>query len=188
MIKPLTIVYVTSRKEPKYLSDECHVCGVPAVKDSGNYSYCAYHYRHLRIRIDAKAKGKTVPTAQELTDLLNRHGDMICPCCRAEMVWLRKDNTRRVLTLQHNMDGTFGILCFSCNAAHQFIPNDGFYSIPKGSRFCQGCKRVLPEGNFFKDLRLSKGVKTYCKTCANIRTYSWRRKVGYKGKRDWTGY
>lgn len=171
-----------------YYTKECRRCVRDAVINSGNYSYCAYHYRFIRIRIEAKRKGKTVPTEKELEDLLEKHSDMICPACKHKMNWLGRDGRKNVLTFQHNMNGTFGILCHSCNAAHQFIPNDRFYEKPTGRRFCQDCKEFLPLDSFFKDLRLTSGVKTYCKECANARTYKWRRKVHYKGKADWNKF
>lgn len=181
MIKSLTIV-------KNYFSDECRRCARDSVINMGHYSYCAYHYRLIRIRVDAKIKGKMVPTEDELGVLLDKHKDMICPVCKSKMNWLGRDGKKHVLTLQHNMDGTFGILCHSCNAAHQFIPNDGFYSKPAGTRFCQDCKEFLPLNSFFRDSRLNGGVKTYCKKCANARTYKWRREVQYKGRTDWNRF
>ncbi len=173
---------------PRYRSDKCFRCDAPSEIHNGNYSYCAYHYRHMQMRVNAKKHGKAIPTKDELTELLNAHSDMICPNCRALMHWLGRDGRKHVITLQHNHSGTFGILCHSCNSAHQFIPNDGFYSKPKGSRFCQDCKKFLPLDLFFKDSGLKGGVKTYCKQCANVRTYEWRRKTKYQGKFDWVAY
>lgn len=171
-----------------YFSSECRRCARDAVINSGHYSYCAYHYRFMRIRVDAKIKGKSIPTEDELERLLEKHSDMICPVCKIVMHWLGRDGTKGLLTFQHNMDGTFGILCFQCNSAHQFIPNDGFYEKPSGSRYCQDCHEFLPFSSFFKDSRLNGGVKTYCKKCANSRTYKWRREVQYQGKSDWNRF
>ncbi len=168
-----------------YHSSKCFRCEKDAVINSGHYSYCGYHYRFMRMRTEADQKGKTVPSKDEMAELLAKHSDMICPVCKIKMHWLGRDGKKGLITLQHNMDGTFGILCFSCNVAHQFIPCDEFYDRQFGYRFCQDCQKYLPTTEFFKDTRLSIGLKSYCKKCANARTYKWRREVQYEGKADW---
>ncbi len=165
---------------------KCRWCKKKAEASSGTGSYCAKHVRFLRMRTDAKRKGKVVPSYDLLESMVQKLRDFKCPICSIKMVWLRKESTTRAITLQHDHSGDLRLICFSCNTAHQFIPKDGFYEKPKNTRYCQDCKKFKPLTEFFQDRRLTIGVKTYCKPCANRRTYIWRRRVRYKGQ-SWTG-
>ncbi len=165
---------------------KCRFCDAKGVAYCGSGRYCSKHTRFLRMRTDAKFKGKTVPSYDTLEALVKALKSFRCPICSVDMVWFRKESSTRVITLQHDHSGEFRLICFSCNTAHQFVPRDGFYKKSKHTRYCQDCKTFKPLGEFFKDKRLNDGVKTYCKGCANRRTYVWRRRVKYKGQ-AWAG-
>lgn len=142
----------------------------------------------MQMRVCAKAKGKSVPSYKALDKMISGLINMLCPECGHRMKWLRKDSPKHVLTLQHDRSGKMRLLCFSCNTRHHYLPGDRFYTAPTGKRFCQDCKKFLPLASFFADRGLVGGVKTYCKVCSNRRTYTWRRRVQYKGKKDWNKY
>jgi len=140
------------------------------------------------MRVDAKQKGKSVPSYEQLEKFLADLHNFECPHCHREMCWQRKDGPNRVLTLQHDRSGQIRFLCFACNTAHQFDNGDEFYNRTDGTKTCRDCGHKLPLSGFFKDRRVKTGVKPYCKQCANVRTYAWRREVAYLGKTDWKAY
>jgi RNase P subunit RPR2 len=131
---------------------------------------CAIHYRAKQMRYDAQASGKIVPTEAVVLSLLTAAvaAGMKCPHCSRPMNWFRDQGHSTIITLQHNRDGTFRIVCLGCNVRHQFQPGDSFFDVPAGSRFCKGCSTVKPLGDFYtfkkpdSDYRY---VRTVCKQC-----------------------
>jgi hypothetical protein len=164
---------------------KCRWCNLDGVMKQGSGHYCLKHGRFLQMRINAKFKGKTVPSYEELEECLNLLIDFLCPHCHRRMCWRRRDGQSTVLTLQHDRSGKFKFLCFGCNTAHQFDQGDEFYNRTPGRKTCRDCGLELPLDAFWKDRRVKTGVKSYCKRCANIRIYAWRRTVAYHGKSDW---
>ena len=88
---------------------------------------CVKHYRFTCMRMNASRNGKTTPSNAKLEALLVA-SRMKCFHCKKRMVWLRSGSTTRVLTLQHDHDGTLRFLCFSCNSRHRDLPNDVLYN------------------------------------------------------------
>lgn len=170
-----------------YFSSKCHKCESKSDVNYGHYSYCSKHYREIGMRSQAKSKGKTVPSKEQMEELICSVGDMGCPVCKIKMNWLARDGKKTCITLQHNRDGSFALICFSCNVKHQFMPGDSFYDLNPGYKFCQMCKTEKMISEFFADKRLSCGKKSYCKICANKKTYKWRASVNYKGH-NWSVY
>ena len=79
---------------------------------------CDLCARITTMRGRAKLKKKYAPTAEEVLPTLT-NPDMKCPICLRKMVlhWRLRDK-KSVATLQHWDDGTWSIICFSCNARH----------------------------------------------------------------------
>lgn len=159
---------------------------------------CLKHYRFREMRYAAKSHKKTVPTMEQLGDLLPN--DMSCPLCKRTMNWLAKDGTDSVISLQHYRDGSFGLICMSCNARHVRFPGDSFKNAETGQRFCSKCSLVLPLSAFCKDKSRKCNSKfqvaSYCRKCKTKIANEWRRKnrkkynnylIEYRAKRKAAG-
>lgn len=143
-------------------------------------------YRVSRMCVEARHDGKTVPTKEELYQLISKLENKKCPVCAKRMVWrgtLRKKSN--VVTLQHNRDGTFGLLCFSCNARHQHYPGDVYLRVKKDEKYCTDCKQIKPLTEFTRlEARAWKKVRSYCRGCDSKRNKKWR----VENKEYWATY
>lgn len=117
-------------------------CGEPATRKWSHSFFCLRHYRFNKMRALANRRRVVVPTLERLEEMWPR--DMKCPHCRRDVVWSAGPGAGRgsVLSLQHDHGGTIRMLCQSCNSRHRDVPNDGFYAIPPGSRYCRPCNTV----------------------------------------------
>lgn len=149
----------------------CAWCPRVAFRKQGRQWLCVIHYRFQSMRTTAKRKGKSVPEYADLFNLIPP--DMACPACRRAMVWTQAEGAARVVTLQHNRDGSHALICLSCNTRHAALPGDSFYDLPDGHRRCPGCEQTLPVASFATDRARSSGLKTYCRECANERHNKW---------------
>lgn len=137
-----------------------------------------FRFRHMRYQ--CKRYGKIVPTFEQLWQLrCSLDGDK-CPHCQRTMLWkVKRGQPSKIqavaITLQHNRDGTIQFLCQSCNAKHYFMPDDSFYAVPNGAKWCNLCERVLPLTQFHRDKSLSQGKFSYCKECEQARYAEYRR-------------
>lgn len=154
-------------------------CGEPSVMQPGNYPRCAKHYRFLQMRASAKRRGKQVPTVPALESMLP--SDMKCPDCGVVMNWLARDDRKRVATLQHYRNGTMGVVCMVCNAAHSFMPGDSYRTRPTGHKWCSACLRMLAYALFGMDRRKNSGLSSLCRPCKSTRERARRRNDHHMG-------
>lgn len=158
----------------------CYKCPAAPVIFSRQTNLCAVHYRMRQMKYDAQASGKVIPddaVIQSLFDAAIADG-MKCPVCGVVMNWRATDGRKTVLSLQHNRDGTFGLMCLGCNVRHQFYPGDDFYSIPAGHRHCKGCNVTKPLTEFSAHRypkRQAVYPRTLCKKCDSGREMRRRR-------------
>ncbi|WP_261437611.1 hypothetical protein [Serratia proteamaculans] len=150
-------------------------CTERAVRKQGHQDLCAKHYRFGQMRANAKRRGLSVPTHEHLHSLVG--DDFRCPDCSRLMNWLSADGMASVASLQHYRDGTFGIVCRSCNTRHAFMPGDSFLSMPDSHKYCPSCKTSKSRDEFYSDLGRSGELKTksYCKECSDLSIDSWRK-------------
>jgi hypothetical protein len=155
-----------------YNHRKCHWCNSDSHIMQGHIFLCKKHYRLQQMRVNAKRRGKYVPSYEELEILLNsildENGAMICPGCGIKMNLLAKDNRQRVITLQHNRDNTITFLCLSCNDRHYFYENDDFYKSDKNKKRCPKCKTEKELTDFpprdIKNKRF-RNIASYCYKC-----------------------
>jgi hypothetical protein len=149
--------------------EACKWCTLQYTKRVGNINLCAKHYRFWQMRSTAKQYGKSVPTYQTLQNLTNSLVDMKCPHCQIAMTWLRiKGQAGRVISLQHDRDGTIRLLCLSCNSRHSVCSDDTYYEIPPTLYHCIGCDKWKDRSEF-RTRRRGNGIRreSYCKPCDN---------------------
>lgn len=149
----------------------CSRCAATAIRVQGRQWLCARHYRFGQMRATAKRRAKSVPTHSMLESLAR---NMTCIGCGREMVWLGSIDQSRVVSLQHDRDGTLRLLCRGCNTRHATHPGDTFYTLPRGYLRCSDCASLLAESAFARDRSRPRGRRSYCKKCANIRHAEWR--------------
>lgn len=153
----------------------CDWCCSPVHRKCGkNLWLCVVHYRYLQMRTRAKRDGKSVPSYQELIQITP--DPFVCPHCSCRLVWLAAEDQRRVITLQHNRDGSHQMLCRTCNTRHGAREGDRFYAIPLDSKECPGCKTVYGLDEFTADRSGQKFAdkNTYCTKCKRDYVSKWR--------------
>ena len=141
-----------------------------------NFTNKIRNLRFYQMRREAERKGKAVPTMNQLYALASN--GLSCPDCGVTMHWLEKESPRFVITLQHYRDGSFGLVCKSCNSRHRNMPGDDYRSSPKDHKYCPHCKLLKPFSKFAHD-STRKGtmqLKSWCMECMNAARKKWRRK------------
>lgn len=152
-------------------------CNEPSFGRSGNNAYCTKHRAFMQMKLNAKQRGKSVPSWDELEALLPV--DMKCLACLRTMNWRRSDGGSTAITLQHDDSGAHRLICQGCNTKHSAVPNDGFYTLPDGHKHCPGCSTVKTLVSFAVDRSRVCGVKSRCRDCCRAfyevnRSY-WQR-------------
>lgn len=150
----------------------CSQCSETACIKQGHIWLCPRHYRMGQMRANAKRHGKTVPTKEHLAALIESC-KMVCPACDRKMNWRSKDGASIVITLQHNRDGSFAVICLGCNTRHHFFQGDSYFTRDKTKHPCRDCGEELPRKDFAKDASRPLGIKPYCKKCAYERYKQW---------------
>lgn len=152
---------------------KCARCPSLAIRYQGHQWLCALHYRFGQMRAKAKQDGKAVPTHEQLTAIA---GD-VCADCGVRMNWLAKSGQTTVATLQHYRDGTFGIVCRSCNTRHAYMPGDSYRDMPKDHKRCPKCEQEKPFSAFAADNGRSgpMKLKSWCKECSGASHTEWQR-------------
>ena len=151
----------------------CSRCNEPRFK----LSWCLRHWRFNQMRQCAQHAGKIIPTVEHLERLANELSGMVCPACRLPMIWTGTPKSR-VVSLQHDQDGTLRLICQSCNCRHANI-GDAFYEILGPDRkLCRRCSTVKPLSEFHKRTKGGSygGVRDWCKTCGYACVREYRRK------------
>lgn len=139
------------------------------------------HRRMRFMRYQCKRYGKADPGLSKLEELAAGLQQMKCPSCGIEMVWTcgrfdRSGIRKRVVTLQHDRDGTFKLICFSCNSRHFSFEGDSFYTAPAGMKQCAVCKQTLPLDAFPKDKSMFLGRFSNCRQCESQRYLAYYRR------------
>jgi hypothetical protein len=142
-------------------------CSETAAKAVGLSYYCWYHLKSRNMRHRAKARGKKVPSYDEVDKMFSELVDMKCPICKRTMVLHRSlGATPSVVSLQHDNDGMIRLICHSCNAAHARI-GDIIYQIPKEHKQCGQCRTIKPITCFSKARRTRDGHNSKCRQCCS---------------------
>lgn len=154
----------------------CAWCDAHAVRKQGRIWLCAIHYRHQQMRVNAKRHGKSVPTYEELAAL--SMPEIFCMDCSKQMNWLACDGQSSVVSLQHYRDGTFGLVCRSCNTRHAFMDGDTYREMPKDNKQCPQCKKIKPFSGFSVDNGRSGEIKlkSWCKQCSLEAHHEWKNR------------
>lgn len=165
---------VVTRLDNGGAAKACSRCGEPAAHQQGHQQLCPQHYRFGQMRATAKRRGLSVPSHEYLSLLVSP--GMQCPDCDTVMNWLARDGQTFVATLQHYRDGSFGIVCRSCNTRHAFAPDDTFRDAPKDHKFCPSCRTFHPFANYAADNGRSGPLKlkSWCKSCSHEAHTKWR--------------
>ncbi len=149
-------------------SKTCAQCDEPATKRRNQTHLCVVHYRIQQMRQDSQVDSKPIPTRESLESLVGQivESGMVCVFCDRVMNWLKKDGIKTIVTLQHDRNGGFRLICLSCNTRHQHFPGDSFYATPKGHKLCTRCKQVKPFEEFYP--HVGNGVnarRSRCRVC-----------------------
>lgn len=154
----------------------CAWCDEVAARKQGRLWLCPKHYRHQQMRVNAKRHGKAVPSYHQLECISTP--ELLCMDCGRVMNWLSGDGQSTVVTLQHYRDGTFGLVCRSCNTRHAFMADDTYREMPKDHKLCPSCNTVKPLKDFWADNGRSGEIrkKSCCKPCSTSAVLAWRSK------------
>jgi len=169
---------------------EIKTCSIDGCYDNRLYhdrTWCAWHSRVYDMRFLARRKGKVDPGAQFFEDA--RRADMKCDICPQTMLLVksgRDSKSKRLMTLQHERDGSFNLICISCNSAegHWIGPGpwrDEYARNQNGEKWCPSCDKILPFDYFYLDERTRLGISSYCKHCDSI-----KRSIRYQKKKSLT--
>ncbi len=121
------------------------------------------------MRANAKYGGKSVPTESQLEALVDASDGLKCRDCKRGMNWFQTDGVGSVCTLQHYRDGSFGLVCRSCNAKHAPWPGDKFCEVPATHKYCPCCEATLPRTAFKVHKRYTTGCYSYCRACEALK-------------------
>ena len=154
-------------------------CKLLATKGWGDSLYCVEHCRFHRLRAASKRRGKAAPSMEWLES--NIPDPFICPHCNHALVWEASEGRSRVLTIQHDHNGTIRFLCQGCNTRHWRIPEDGFYKGKLDEKFCSRCTTWKSLAMFHKGDGYM-GRSSMCRDCDNKRVSARRRAHGKQVK------
>lgn len=151
---------------------------------------CGKHWRFNQMRACAKASGKYAPPIQQLESLTPM--PFMCPICKRELIWFMKDDPKhrgRVISLQHDRNGSIRLICHSCNSRHDDRPGDTFYAEGMSRRRCYSCKKTKSLDQFGPDKSRYQGKKCICRKCWQGKYMEWKNKnrehVNAKWREAW---
>ena len=156
----------------------CDNHGINKVNGKGSTWYCDKHFRFRCMRNRAQQRGKTVPSWEQLDEMLleclNEHGELgACPSCGQQMQWRAGADNKRgsTISLQHNHDTTECMVCQSCNVGHGHsrIGDRYLEPTPVGFKHCGDCDTVKPLDQFNKSRRSRSGTTSNCRECQSNR-------------------
>jgi hypothetical protein len=123
--------------------------------------------RFYGMRKEAKKHSKAVPAYSQLEAWAQETG-MACPACGVQMCWTTRDgSSRRLVTLQHNRDGSMQLLCRSCNGRHAKYEGDSFYTMDHTKKRCGLCREEKPLEEFYRRRERVNGRVHKCIPCNN---------------------
>ncbi len=143
----------------------CIYCGLPSVIFSYCKHLCPMHFRIRQMRLYARRDRKAVPTTEQLIGLVQSSGGLKCTDCHRQMNWFKRDGSDTVVSLQHYRDGSFGLVCLSCNARHRAYDGDSYRLLPKDHKKCCACKRIMPLSAFCNNRSNFMGKAASCRSC-----------------------
>jgi len=154
--------------------NKCSRCDEKAVIMQGHQWLCPKHYRFGQMRNTAKRWGKSVPSHQHLESIAPK--DMKCLDCGISMNWRTADGKCTVATLQHYRDGSYGIVCKTCNTRHAFMEADSYRGMAKDHKFCPNCKEIKNLSHFYADRGRSgeMKIKSWCISCGTEASNKWK--------------
>lgn len=154
---------------------KCAKCERPAEKTRNQAHYCFRHYRIKQMREDAKESGKSVPTTEKMEQLFDtaEAAGLVCEICSREMNYIRANGHSTIISLQHDRDGGYRLICLGCNVRHQNYPGDSFYAVPAGSKLCQTCGVVKSHAEFYRHKSNPSGMRSDCKECSKASAMKW---------------
>lgn len=159
----------------------CKECGdgTLAVQRGKERYKCLKHLRFAYMRWCASNRGLAVPSREELERLLALSNGMRCADCGKQMVWIREAGVRdAAVSLQHYRDGTFGLVCSSCNTRHQHMPGDTFRQVGPDFKHCARCNTTKPRSEFYPHRAGgSKGRSSNCIKCSREIALAYYRNV-----------
>ncbi len=148
-------------------------CGTPAARlaNVAGTWYCAKHIRFRQMRDEARRRGKTVPSHDDLESMI---GSMVCHC-GVTMHWLLDDGPATTqISLQHDRGGAMRFLCRSCNRRHASYEDDVFYSVQHGFKRCPTCREVKPlDTGYFLLTTGGSRRQAECRRCSSERNRAW---------------
>lgn len=140
--------------------------------------------RRVRQAINnSKSRGIAVPSFDKLSGMFAALGESPkCPVCERGMSLSLADGTKTkgeartsVVTVQHDRDGGFRLICFGCNLKHWTHDGDTFYKHGAGYRRCAYCGNVKPIAEFIREHKDGREVREqYCSPCMT----TWARDRG----------
>lgn len=146
-------------------------CGREIYRRHQGGKFCVLHWRIRAMRNSSRTNQKYIPSVAEIEAIIPE--SMLCPKCGRRMFWTQSHGDAALtLSLQHNLDGSIGILCRSCNAREDDFPNGTFMKVPLDLKFCAKCLKLFPLCEFQKHGSADKwnGLGSYCKPCHRQRT------------------
>lgn len=154
---------------------KCANCDRQAEKVRNEAYYCLRHYRIRQMRGDAKESGKSIPSFELLESLFDdaEASGFVCSVCCREMNLVRSGGQSTTISLQHDRDGGYRLICLGCNVKHQFCPGDSFYDVPEGTKRCNACGFVLPKTEFYRSKHSPNGLRSACKECGKSSAMKW---------------
>lgn len=157
------------------MNRKCARCERPADKARNQAYYCFRHYRIKQMRDDAKESGKTVPTNDELERLFDaaEASGLVCEVCTRAMNYVRANGHSTIVSLQHDRDGGYRLICLGCNVRHQNYPGDTFYEVQPDSKRCSACGEIKSHAEFYSHRSNPSGLRSDCKACSKASAMKW---------------
>lgn len=93
--------------------------------------FCVKHFRFMEMIIESRKGNNKIPTVNELESMFKCLINFGCMACGQTMRWLRSEDNKKVITLQHDRSGKLRFLCQSCNSKHHYYDGDIYYRYAK---------------------------------------------------------
>lgn len=151
-------------------------CSRPAEVFYFSKNRCAICHKTDQMRRNAKVRGKVVPSFEWCEDRLKASTKCDKPSCVKELTLVTpfgqkpgKGTLKDVASLQHNNDGSLGILCVGCNSGHMGSKlGDAYFDLDVDEKLCPACDTIKSRASdFSKNAYKTDGISNECKPCAS---------------------